>query len=397
MTDRLYYHDSYLTEFRARVVGVSPDAASPDRQRIYLDRTAFYPTSGGQPFDTGTLSGFKVIDVLDEGDRIAHVLSQALAETEVEGRIDAGRRFDHMQQHTGQHLLSAVLLGMFDAPTVSFHLGAESSTIDVARPLEPDQLRHAEHRANQIVFENRPVSIGFQHSSEDLGLRKPTEREGEVRIVSIEGLDRSACGGTHVRATGEIGSILLRKLDRIRGNLRIEFLCGGRAVARARADFEALSEIARVFSAPLDDTPAMVESQREKLQETDRLRRRLATELAEASGRELYAATSPNADGIRRVLRRVESLGDESRAEAQSFTRAGRAIFLGVTENPPSVLLAASQDSGVQAGDLLKRALNAAGGRGGGNASLAQGSVPSKEALDRLIQALAIELEFPER
>jgi alanyl-tRNA synthetase len=299
-----------------------------------------------------------------------------------------------MQQHTGQHLLSAVLVEMFDAPTVSFHLGSESSTIDVARALEPEQLREAEHRANQIVFENRPVTIGFQHSSEDMGLRKPTEREGEVRIISIDGLDRSACGGTHVRATGEIGAILLRKLDRIRGNLRIEFLCGGRAVARARGDFEALSEIARVFSAPLDDTPALVEAQREKLQETDRVRRRLATELAQASGRELYAATSPGADGIRRVLRRVESLADESRAEAQSFTAAGRAIFLAITENPPSVLLAASQDSGVHAGDLLKRALGQAGGRGGGNASLTQGSVPSKEALDQLIQALSIELKL---
>src|SRR4029077_17852340 len=136
--------------------------------------------------------------------------------------------------------------------------------------------RDAERRANQIVFENRPVSISFQNSSEDLGLRKATEREGQVRIISIQELDRSACGGTHVRATGEIGPILLRKLDRIRGNLRIEFLCGGRAVARARADFEALSEIARVFSAPLDEVPAMVEAQLERLQEAERARRRTA-------------------------------------------------------------------------------------------------------------------------
>src|SRR6202030_217880 len=134
--------------------------------------------------------------------------------------------------------------------------------------------------ANQIVFENRPVAISFQQSSEDLALRKPTEREGIVRIVSIQDLDRSACGGTHVRATGEIGPILLRKLDRMRGNQRIEFLCGGRAVARARADFEALSEIAHVFSAPLDEVPAMVEAQREKLQEAERARRRTSMELA---------------------------------------------------------------------------------------------------------------------
>jgi alanyl-tRNA synthetase len=383
MTDRLYYQDSYLTEFRARVVD-----ASPDGQRIYLDRTAFYPTSGGQPFDTGQLGGLNVIEVIDEGERIAHVLDGALSDNEVDGRIDVARRFDHMQQHTGQHLLSAVLLEMFNAPTVSFHLGAESCTIDIARALEPGQFREAERRANQIVSENRPVAISFQHSSEDLGLRKPTEREGEVRIISIRDLDRSACGGTHVRATGEIGPILLRKLDKIRGHQRVEFFCGGRAVARARADFEALSQIARVFSASIDDTPAMVEAQREKLQETDRIRRRLATELAEVTGRALYAETMPGDDGIRRVVRRVETLAEESRAEAQSFTSAGPAIFLAVAENPPAVLLAASKDSGVHAGDLLKRALVAAGGRGGGNATLAQGSVPSKEALDHLVQSL---------
>jgi alanyl-tRNA synthetase len=395
MTDRLYYRDSYLTEFRARVVDVSPDAVSPDQHRIYLDRSAFYPTSGGQPFDLGTLGGINVIEVIDEGERIAHILSASLTASEVEGRIDRTRRFDHMQQHTGQHLLSAVLLEMFDAPTVSFHLGSEACTIDVARALEPAQLRDAERRANQIVFENRPVSISFQHSSEDLGLRKPTEREGQVRIISIQDLDRSACGGTHVRATGEIGPILLRKLDRIRGNLRIEFLCGGRAVARARADFEALAEIARVFSSPLDDAPAMVEAQREKLQEAEKARRRLATELAQASGRALYAESSPGPDGIRRVLRRPESLTEESRAEAQSFTASGAAIFLVVAENPPSILLAASKDSGVHAGDLLKRSLTEAGGRGGGNAALAQGSLPSKEALDLLLRTLAGQLNLP--
>ncbi len=394
MTERLYYHDSYLTKFRARVV-----EASPDHQRIYLDRTAFYPTSGGQPFDTGHLGGLAVIDVIDVGGRIAHVLNAPFtpieAGGEVEGIIDVPRRLDHMRQHTGQHLLSAVLIELFDAATVSFHLGTESSTIDIARALEPNQLRQAERRANQIVFENRPVTIGFQHSSEDLGLRKPTERDGEVRIVSIRDLDRSACGGTHVRATGEIGPILLRKLDRIRGNLRIEFLCGGRAVARARADFEALSEIARVFSSPLDDAPALVEAQREKLQETDRTRRRLATELAQLSGRALYAETLTGPDGIRRVLRRVESLSEESRAEAQSFTSSGPAVFLAVTENPPSVLLVASKDGGVHCGNLLKSALTGAGGRGGGNALLAQGSLPSKEALDSLLPALLSQLNFP--
>ncbi len=178
----------------------------------------------------------------------------------------------------------------------------------------------------------------------------------------------------------------------MRGNLRIEFLCGGRAVARARADFEALSEIARLFSAPLDEAAAMVASQREKLQEAEKVRRRLATELAVASGRALYAGTEPGPDGIRRVLRKVESISEESRAEAQGFVAAGPAIFLLVAENPPSVLLACSKDARLNAGDVLKRTLTEAGGRGGGNPTLAQGSVASQEALNRVAAALAGQL-----
>ncbi|HYK18306.1 MAG TPA: DHHA1 domain-containing protein [Bryobacteraceae bacterium] len=383
MTERLYYNDSYLADFRARVVD-----ASPDRTRVYLDRTAFYPTSGGQPFDTGKLGTVEVIDVVDEDDRIVHVLGAALGETDISGVVDMRRRFDHMQQHTGQHLLSAVLVDMFDAATVSFHLGAESSTIDVSRALEADQIREAERRANVIVSENRPVAVSYRHSSEDLGLRKPTEREGEIRIVSIQGLDRSACGGTHVRATGEIGSILIRKLDRIRGNLRIEFLCGLRAVARARADFEALSAVARSFSSPLDEAPALVQSQREKLVETERAHRKLATEVAQMRGRELYANTAPGPDGIRRVERGVPALSDDLRAEAQSFVAGAKAVFLAIGEEPPAILLAASTDSGVHAGNLLKNVLASVSGRGGGSASMAQGSVPDKNALESAMLAL---------
>lgn len=370
MTDRLYYHDSYLTEFRARVI-----ESSPDLRRVYLDRTAFYPTSGGQPFDIGTLGGARVSDVIDEDDRVAHVLDSPLAETEISGVIDWQRRFDHMQQHTGQHLLSAVLIDLFDAPTVSFHLGAESSNIEVSSLLEPEQIQKAEQRANQVVYENRPVDVSFRDSSDDLGLRKPTDREGTIRIVSIKNLDRSACGGTHVRATGEIGSLLIRKQEKIRGNLRIEFLCGMRAVKRARADFEALSAIGRSFSATLDETPALVAAQLEKFQESDRARRRLSTELAQARGRELYAQTAPGADGIRRVRQRVDGLSDDVRAEAQSFTAGEKSVFVALAANPPSVLLATSKDSGINA----KEALIKSGGRGGGTATMAQGRLNSIE------------------
>ena len=386
MTERLYYHDSYLREFRASV-----GEASPDRQRVYLDRTAFYPTSGGQPFDAGFLGGIAVTEVIDEGERIAHVLNAPLRDAEVTGAIDWRRRFDHMQQHTGQHLLSAVLLELFNAATVSFHLGAESSTIDIATPaLEQAQARAAEERANAIVFENRPVAVCFQRSSEELDLRKPTGREGEIRIVTIQDLDRSACGGTHVRATGEIGPILIRKLDRVRGNVRIEFLCGGRAVARARDDYDALSAIGGLFSSPLDETPALVAAQMDKLQEGEKTRRRLAMEVAQLRGRQLYSETAPDAEGVRRMIRRVAAIGEDVRAEAQSFTAGAKAIYLAAAQQPPSVLLAASQDSGVHAGELLKPALANVGGRGGGSATMAQGSVPSEEALEGVVRRLTL-------
>jgi alanyl-tRNA synthetase len=387
VTERLYYLDSYATEFRAGIID-----ASPDRCRIYLDRTAFYPTSGGQPHDLGTINGIEVVEILDADDgRIAHVLSGPIEGTDVDGRIDWQRRFDHMQQHTGQHLLSAVLIELFDAQTVSFHLGAESSTIDIARAaLEPEEIRRALERANQIVFENRPVSVSFRHSSEDLGLRKATEREGMVRIVAIDKLDRSACGGTHVRTTGEIGSILIRRLEKVRGNVRVEFLCGMRAVKRAHADYEALAGIARSFSATLDEAPGLVTAQLGKLQESEKSRVKLLIELAQAKGRQLHADTPPSADGIRRVRRTSARMSDELRAEAQAFVSGGKAVFLALIEDPPALLLAASKDSGVNAGQLVKEAVNRVGGRGGGNPGLGQGSVPNRALLESLVAELAL-------
>lgn len=387
MTERLYYHDSYATEFRAGIAD-----ASPDRRRIYLDRTAFYPTSGGQPHDLGTINGIEVVEVLDQDDgRITHVLREPLEASEVEGRIDWQRRFDHMQQHTGQHLLSAVLIELFDAQTVSFHLGAESSTIDIARPaLEPDEVRRGLERANQMVFENRPVSVSFRHSSEDLGLRKATEREGMVRIVAIDNLDRSACGGTHVRATGEIGPIFIRRLEKVRGNVRVEFLCGMRAVRRANADYEALAGIARSFSATLDETRGLVTAQIAKLQESEKSRGKLVIELARAKGRQLHADTPPGSDGIRRVRRTSAGISDELRAEAQAFVSGGKAVFLAVIEDPPALLLAASKDSGVNAGQLVKEAVSRVGGRGGGNPGMGQGSVPNRALLDSVVPELTL-------
>jgi len=382
MTERLYYSDCYLRKFSAQVV-----ERSADGRTVYLDRTAFYPTSGGQPFDGGSIGGVTVRDVVDEEERIGHVLAAEVPAGPAECAIDWERRFDHMQQHTGQHLVSAVFEEMFQLRTVSFHLGAASSTIDLeGAPWDGRMAPQAERRVNEVIWENRPVTIGYQHAAEVAGLRKPSEREGTLRIVSIEGLDRSACGGTHVRATGEIGAVLIRKAEKVRQNVRVEFLCGGRAVARARADYEALNRIAQLLSASLDDVAGMVAAQLEAARAADKSRRKLELELAAYQGRELYAAAAPGADGVRRISRRAArgSL-EELRALAQNFTAQPRAVFLAALNDPPSVLLAASEDAGIDAGQVLKAALSEAGGRGGGTPRMAQGSVPNAAALEKVL------------
>lgn len=387
MTERLYYNDPYLTTFTAEVAG-----ASADGRVVFLNRTAFYPSSGGQPFDLGTLGGAVVTAVEEHEDgRIAHLLASPLEGRFVQGVIDWDRRHDHMQQHTGQHLLSAVLEELFSIHTLSFHMGEETSTIEIgAASLTPAQITAVERRVHAVIWEGRPVQVTYEKASEASGLRKASQREGTLRIVSIEGLDRSACGGTHVRSTSAIGAVQIRKLDRIRGNVRLEFLCGARALDRARADFEALSAIARAFSCPIGQAPELVAALQSRAADLDRSRRKLALELAAFQGRQLYENTAPSPDGMRRAVSRFPSgaISEETRALAQSFVSGARALFAAVSEDPPSILFAASPDSGIHAGEVLKRAVSAAGGRGGGNAQLAQGSLPGREALEFLLPRL---------
>ncbi len=385
MSERLYYTDSYLREFPAEVTGTSDDGLV-----LYLDRTAFYPTSGGQPFDLGTIGGVAVTEVADEEERIAHRVAAPVAAGPVECVIDWRRRFDHMQQHTGQHLISAVFEEMFGLKTVSFHMGADSSTIDLeGRAVDARVLAETELRSNQVIYENRPVAVQFEAAEEVQGLRKASGREGTLRIVSIAGLDRSACGGTHVRATGEIGAILLRKVEKVRQASRVEFLCGERAIRRARADYQALSRAAQLFSAPLDDVPQIVAAAQESARSSDKVRRKMELELAAYQGRELYQATDAAADGFRRVVRRAERGNmDDLRALAQSFTAQPKAVFTATLSDPPSILFAVSEDAGIDAGKLLKSALAANGGRGGGTPRMAQGSVPDAALLDAILGSL---------
>jgi len=374
MTERLYYQDCYLREFKARVV-------ETDGNRVYLDRTAFYPTSGGQPFDLGTLGDVAVREVIDEEDRIGHVMDSPLAAGDVAGVIDWERRYDHMQQHTGQHLFSAVLEELFKIRTVSFHLGTDVSTIDVDAPsLTPEQLERAEERCAEVIAQARPVQITFEDASTTLELRKASERTGTLRIVSIESLDRSACGGTHVRTAAEIGLILTGKSEKIRGITRLEFVCGNRALRRARADYRLLAAIGRTLSVPPEQTPELLAGLIEKNKSLEKTAQRLATELAQREGKELFLAAEPGPDGIRRIIQRGP-IDDAMRVRAQAFIAGEKAVFLAVCDQPPSLLLAASADSGIHAGDRVKAAVAAAQGRGGGNAQLGQGSVPDAAAL----------------
>jgi len=377
VTERLYYTDCYLQSFHAEA------AVSDGGLRVCLDRSAFYPTSGGQLADRGTLGGSSVLDVIDEGDRVVHVVDSPVAAGRVEGQIDWPRRFAFMQQHSGQHLLSAVFHELLRLETVAVHLGEEYATVELASAQVSDSdLRRAETRANAVITENRPIGIGFEDAASAEGLRKASDREGTLRIVTIDGLDKSACGGTHVHATGEIGSLLIRKTEKIRGNTRVEFVCGGHAVRRARADYDLLAAAARAFSSPLEDVPGAIAALQEMAKESAKSLKKAQLELAAYKGRELYAE-SPG----RYWMKADGPLDDAVRAVAQAYTAAGVGVFLATSDK---AVLVASSDSSLHCGNVLKELLAKAGGRGGGNAALAQGSVPEASAIDEIVLAFKI-------
>ncbi len=349
-TDRLYYTDCYLSNFEARVTQAANGGC-----RLYLDQTAFYPASGGQPHDLGTLGGQAVLEVIDEEDRIAHVLAAPVSSEAVAGKIEWQRRYDHMQQHTGQHLLSAVLVELFGFQTVSFHMGGEVSTIELAaKELTDSQIDEAELRTNQIVREARPVNIRFEDAEAVQALRKPSARAGTLRIIEIEGLDRSACGGTHVRSTAELGPIQIRKLEKIRGNVRVEFVCGIRALRRAKQDFRLLAELSKQTAVAIEGLPEHVASLRQRLTEAEKARQRSALELARRDGEILYENTLPSADGLRRTLLRVVTIEETVRAKVQAFTARAKAVALVIAAEPPGVLIASSIDSQINAGANLE-------------------------------------------
>jgi alanyl-tRNA synthetase len=375
-TQRLYYDDSYLRNFDARLeecVSAGPLATASGTVaawEVVLDRTAFYPTSGGQPNDYGKIGDARVLDVRDEGDEIVHIVDQELARGAVHGCVDWERRFDHMQQHTGQHLLSAVFQERYGLPTVSFHLGGDLCTIDLRGP-EPtaDILQGAQKSANVIVFEDRPVNVRYGTAAQfaEQGVRKEVDRQGILRGIEIEQADLQPCGGTHVRSTGHIGLILLRRCTKMRQDWRVEFVCGARAARLATNDFHILRTIGeRLSCAPEESVAAINKMAAERDAQFKTLRAALQ-ELAEARAKLMIGGSGAETNG-RRVI--AEVLQDESPELllllATELAKSEGTVALLVHGPTGQLVLAQHPSAGNDLASLLKTVLGAIPGKGGG-------------------------------
>lgn len=388
MTDRLYYTDPYLTAFDATLLET---VSHEGRTALVLDRTAFYPTSGGQPHDVGMFGDVRVLDVVDDEDeRILHVVDRAPSSTALHGAIDWTRRFDHMQQHTGQHVLSAAFSRLLDVRTESFHMGVEYSTIDLAREVSPAETARAELEANRIVWEDRPVEIRFASAEEaaSLGLRKASKREGTLRLIDVRDFDLSACGGTHVARTGAIGLIAVSAAERVRGGSRITFLCGGRALTGFRALRDAVAGSVRALSVLPGELPAAIERLQSESRDLRKHVRDLQTKAAVQEA-DALAATAERAGDTSVVFAALPGWDAAAlKAVASRIAeRPGHAAVLVGEPAPLAIVVSRSPDVQLDAGALLRQLVQEHGGKGGGRPELAQGGGLAAAARDVLESA----------
>jgi alanyl-tRNA synthetase len=395
MTDRLYYHDSFLYDFDARVVEAFD---SNGRSAIVLDRTAFYPTSGGQVHDLGVLTAdghqIAITEVADEEDgRILHIASAPLAVgMQVHGTVDAARRRDHVQQHSGQHVISAAFIRLFNMPTVSFHMGEESCTIDLeTNGLSAAQAQKAEQLANEIIAEDRPVGIRFVPLEEarQLGLRKlPPKQTGDLRLIDINDFDLTACGGTHVRATGQIGSILLRKIEKVKQGVRVEFVCGLRAVSTARRCYSTLTEAAALYSSHIYDVPEQVRKSLGEAKAAGKAQHKLLEELAELYAERLLAQTSGSPQVITQFFPDRDALFLKLLAQKLTAGKSAVIALLASGAGQPTLVFAQTPGQKSNMGQLMKDAMAQLGGRGGGSADMAQGGLAAGGMVTTQIETL---------
>jgi alanyl-tRNA synthetase len=374
-TYRLYYDDSFLQNFTARVLSclrVKPFSdASGTRHawEVLLDRTAFYPNSGGQPNDLGKLGEAHVLDVREEGDDIAHIVDQELRAGSVDGCVDWPRRFDHMQQHSGQHLLSAMFQERYGLPTVSFHLGVELCTIDLRGP-EPssDALRGAQRAANAVIFQDRSVHVRYGTSDQlaRQGVRKEVDRQGILRAIEIEAVDLQPCGGTHVKSTGQIGLVLIRRCTKVRHDWRVEFVCGRRAESNATLDFQLLREISDRLSCSPEEAPSAIEKALGEREASFKSLRVTLQQLAESRSKLMIAAALA-ANGIRCVSAVLREENSEILPLlATELAKNEKTIALLIHEPTGQLVFAQSPDSGKDLDEILKRVLTSIPGKGGG-------------------------------
>ena len=384
MTTRLYYADSFLFRFAGTVI--ESGTLQDGRAFAVLDRTAFYPTSGGQPYDLGRLGSVAVLDVFDrdDDDAVIHVLQAPLATgSTVEGAIDEARRRDHIQQHTGQHVLSAAYVRACHAPTVSFHMGADVSTIDVAATLDADAVARGEDEANRAVWDDRPVTVRYVGAEEAarLPLRKEPKRTGTLRIVDIADWDLSACGGTHVSSTGGIGNITVTGWERYKGGTRVAFACGRRALLHARRLGEAAGATSRLLSVQIGELPDAVG----RLQADARERRqqiRTLEESLETFEAERLAATARTVGEALVVIQSVDRDASGLKALAQAIASRGPSAVLISSTRPALVVAARGTGDQLDAKTLVASLIGRFGGKGGGRPELAQAGGLDADAAD---------------
>ncbi|WJY26680.1 MULTISPECIES: serine-tRNA(Ala) deacylase AlaX [Sporosarcina] len=373
LKDRLYYQDPYVTKFTARVIRHGADESG--RPYTILDNTAFYPTGGGQPHDIGTIDGVAVTDVEEADGEIRHYTEQPLsAEGTISGEIDWKRRFDHMQQHTGQHILTAALVELFGYPTVSFHLGRELVSIDIDTPhIKPEELAAAERLANQVILENRPIEQRWV-TQEELGqyaLRKEVSVEEEIRLVIIPDFDTNGCGGTHPQATGQVAALKILSSEKEKQHTRIHFVCGGRVLDQLGAVHQELTKTSQLLSAPLLGTSSAAGL---LLQTQHSLEKQLEHAREELLDREAERLASRKSIKIRqtytdRPMKELQKLAKKTIALRE------QAIVILVSESADKLQFVLSRSASLTP-DLRTAssiALPAIEGKGGGSAAAVQG------------------------
>ncbi len=399
MTERLYYHDATLCQFTARVLGRTKTDRGP---AIRLDRTAFYPTSGGQPYDTGKLSGIAVLDVWedDEGG-VWHLLERHLEGDEVDGEIDWERRFDHMQQHSGQHLLSAAFIRLLEATTIGFHLGTDESSIDLdIADLTWETAFQVETEVNRVIWENHPVEIHFvdQDHIHEVPLRKPPQVSGTIRVIWVPSYDASACGGTHVDRTGSIGLVKICRVERYKGGVRVSFVCGGRALRDYQRVLRGLQEASADLSVHQRELGEAVKRLQDELKETRRKLKAAQGELVAFEAEHLWRETA-DMGGVRRVAAYLPDRSfDQARSIASQLSSRPRTLaLLAVSEDKGIRLVCNRSDDlpDLDASAILRRAAETLGGRGGGTVRQAQGGAEagSRAAILLALQSAVLKAE----